>query len=708
MKKKLLFNVMTTTALLGAIAFPASAATDLTDINGSYAKDAILELVDKGIINGKGDGKFDPTGKIERQDFAIILAKALSLDLSAAPATATFSDVPTTHYAFKAVEAAAKAGLIKGNGDGTFGLNQNLTRQDMAVLFVRALGVDAAGKGADLRFSDADQIRDYAKDAVGAAVELGFISGNPDRTFNPAGNAERQAVAQVAANFLKKAEEMKKGAPPSQNQDTEPAQPESPATPTPPVSTGGTGSTGGSSDGGTTNPGTGPVTSELAQPAVSISNYRTISLTYHENLDENHIPTPENFHITTKSEGQDTPVLIKNIQVEGKSVLIEIRSYLVLGSSVQLSYTTEPSEHAIRSLTGKRSPVITSKPLTYQTSDPLALLDRLINEGNVLLQTAEPGNTTGKYPENQISYFGQLVSNAVSVRENAGSAPSSITSTIYSLEIAIDAFQDSRVTPLTLLAAPGATFVMNPLRPDEAVTIMDENSFDITDNYNERNIGKLLDIRRSGQELPLSTNIVFDPQSSEGHDFKVIMDDSRVGYLDVESNDANVRLITGPNGIRVSFLPGAIGGNTSLTFKLYDLGAPALVQQQVVPVAWDQVAPTVTEGTYADNTITLGSSEWLFGDEMFVNLAYIPDNASSLADAGVPLQLEQNTDFFVNLPNGEDRLTITLSEDFIGNLSALAPGKFKITVTGLTDFARNEWAATEPITIQVPLASREP
>lgn len=132
--QKLVIKVMTTAALLSALALPVSAATTLSDIDGSYAKNAIQELVEKGIINGKGDGKFDPTGKIERQDFAIILAKALNLDTQSVPPTATFSDVPEPHYAFAYIEAAVKAGLINGVGDGKFGTGANLSRQDMAVL----------------------------------------------------------------------------------------------------------------------------------------------------------------------------------------------------------------------------------------------------------------------------------------------------------------------------------------------------------------------------------------------------------------------------------------------------------------------------------------------------------------------------------------------------------------------------------------------
>ncbi|WP_159881672.1 S-layer homology domain-containing protein [Paenibacillus puerhi] len=212
MKKKIVFKVINNLLLSGLLALSsfslsALAATDLTDINGSYAKDAILGLAEAGIINGKGDGKFDPTGRIERQDFAIILAKALNLDVTSAPATSTFSDVSNTHYAFSYVEAAAKAGLIEGNGDGTFGTGANLSRQDMAVLFVRALGTDVTGKAANLSFSDAGQIADYAKDSVAAAVELGLISGTGEG-FNPQGNAERQAVALVASKFLKVQDEI--------------------------------------------------------------------------------------------------------------------------------------------------------------------------------------------------------------------------------------------------------------------------------------------------------------------------------------------------------------------------------------------------------------------------------------------------------------------------------------------------------------------
>jgi hypothetical protein len=221
LNKTKIIRILTTAALLSSCALPVYALTTFSDIDNSFAKDAILKLTSEGILNGKGNGKFDPTGKISRQDFAIVLAKALNLDTTNVPAKATFSDIPPNHYAFKYAEAVARAGLIKGQGNGQFGNGQNLSRQDMAVIFIRALGVDATGKAASLRFRDAASISDYAKDAVAMAVELGLLVGNSDGTFNPGGNAERQAVALVASKFLRVVEAQKKQNP-IQNQPQPP------------------------------------------------------------------------------------------------------------------------------------------------------------------------------------------------------------------------------------------------------------------------------------------------------------------------------------------------------------------------------------------------------------------------------------------------------------------------------------------------------
>ena len=63
------------------------------------------------------------------------------LQISSAPASATFGDVPTTHTYFRAIEAFAASGISGGCGNGNFCPNQTVTRGEMAAFFARALGL---------------------------------------------------------------------------------------------------------------------------------------------------------------------------------------------------------------------------------------------------------------------------------------------------------------------------------------------------------------------------------------------------------------------------------------------------------------------------------------------------------------------------------------------------------------------------------------
>ncbi len=63
------------------------------------------------------------------------------LQISPAPATATFTDVPLSHPYFRAIEALAKSGITGGCGGGNFCPNQNVTRGEMAAFLARALGL---------------------------------------------------------------------------------------------------------------------------------------------------------------------------------------------------------------------------------------------------------------------------------------------------------------------------------------------------------------------------------------------------------------------------------------------------------------------------------------------------------------------------------------------------------------------------------------
>ncbi len=211
MKKTASF-VLSAAILSGAFAPTYSHAAGMIpfkDIEGSYAQAAILELQENGILQGNGAGKFNPKGNISREQFAIVLANALKLNLEEAPATPSFSDIPASHYAYKHIEAVKKAGIALGYKDGTFNGTEKLNREQMAVLYVRALGKNVDGYDAKLPFSDKGMISAFARDAVGYAAEIGLINGYSNGTFGPNNFATREAIAKVTLPFIKVVENLK-------------------------------------------------------------------------------------------------------------------------------------------------------------------------------------------------------------------------------------------------------------------------------------------------------------------------------------------------------------------------------------------------------------------------------------------------------------------------------------------------------------------
>src|SRR4030095_5092385 len=64
------------------------------------------------------------------------------LDVSPAPASATFNDVPTTDPAFQFIEALAASGITAGCGSGNFCPDSPITRRQMAVFLAKALGLN--------------------------------------------------------------------------------------------------------------------------------------------------------------------------------------------------------------------------------------------------------------------------------------------------------------------------------------------------------------------------------------------------------------------------------------------------------------------------------------------------------------------------------------------------------------------------------------
>lgn len=170
----------------------------------SWAIDAIDLLYEKGVVKGVGDGIFNPGANTKRADFTIMTVKALGFE---ADFTDNFSDVKQDAYYYNSVGIAKKLEIVKGTGE-FFNPEGNITRQDIMVIMLKALeakGITYDKDGIDYlaRYSDRNQISDYAKDAVAFLTKLGIVQGY-DGKFNPKQYATRAEIAVILQNVLDK------------------------------------------------------------------------------------------------------------------------------------------------------------------------------------------------------------------------------------------------------------------------------------------------------------------------------------------------------------------------------------------------------------------------------------------------------------------------------------------------------------------------
>ncbi|WP_438447165.1 S-layer homology domain-containing protein [Gorillibacterium sp. sgz5001074] len=202
-----MLNCMTIGALvISTLLAPAAigaAPHSYQDLHYSYAQKEIMELSDLGLLSGYPDGTFRPDQDMTRSELAKIIS--LSAGLTAAPEKAgIFTDVPSDSWFAGYVGALVASGVTQGTSSTTFSPEDKVTRQELVVFFIRALGLGNISKTVPLtdKLSDLTKAADWAQPAVSLACRIGLVNGiqGADGTvsFNPHGYADRQAMAKLA------------------------------------------------------------------------------------------------------------------------------------------------------------------------------------------------------------------------------------------------------------------------------------------------------------------------------------------------------------------------------------------------------------------------------------------------------------------------------------------------------------------------------
>ena len=168
-----------------------------------WAKEDIVSLYEKGIVNGMSDGVFEPYGKVTRGQFAVMISRLLNKQTEF---DENFSDVAADKYYYEHIGILKKLGLIQGRSETEFDPDSSISRQDMATLCYRILlkeQIITEASESSLEFNDSDKISSYAVNAVCAMTENGLLNGYEDNTFKPFGEATR-AECSVFLNRVSK------------------------------------------------------------------------------------------------------------------------------------------------------------------------------------------------------------------------------------------------------------------------------------------------------------------------------------------------------------------------------------------------------------------------------------------------------------------------------------------------------------------------
>lgn len=187
---------------------PLTHGVSYQDTASHWANDVIKELSAKWIIGTPNGSYYRPDENISRAEFAELVARGLGLKAET-QAVSRFRDVRGGSITSAYIAAAAEAGIITGNTDGTFKPDRAITREQMAIMMIRAmnyggqtLSLQSSANTTLSKFKDHKKIQ--SKDSVAKAVQAGIIQGMTSNTFAPQGNASRAQAAVMLKRVLDK------------------------------------------------------------------------------------------------------------------------------------------------------------------------------------------------------------------------------------------------------------------------------------------------------------------------------------------------------------------------------------------------------------------------------------------------------------------------------------------------------------------------
>lgn len=186
-----------------AVVEPTTGFNDVADKD--WFADAVKYVTDKGMMNGTSKTTFGPNDSTTRGMIVTVLYR---LENEPSAAAASFTDVVSGQYYTDAVAWANANGIVTGYGNGKFGPNDVVTREQLAAILYRyaqykKYDVSVGEDTNILSYADAQSVSAYAIPAMQWAGGAGIVNGSNGK-LNPQNNATRAEVATMLMRYCEK------------------------------------------------------------------------------------------------------------------------------------------------------------------------------------------------------------------------------------------------------------------------------------------------------------------------------------------------------------------------------------------------------------------------------------------------------------------------------------------------------------------------
>lgn len=175
-------------------------ASNFTDIpNNFWAKDEIIHLAQLNKMNGYPDGQYRPAALVTRGEAAKILSN--TLEIPDTDSTKSFSDVEENDLYYNEIMSTFNRGIFQPKKNGTFGVNEYISREEFATLIVRAFKLKDLGTS--INFRDHDKINKSHINDVQIVSKLNIMTGKANGDFEPSTYVNRSQFAVILHRTLK-------------------------------------------------------------------------------------------------------------------------------------------------------------------------------------------------------------------------------------------------------------------------------------------------------------------------------------------------------------------------------------------------------------------------------------------------------------------------------------------------------------------------